>query len=305
MLCRVKMSTEDDNVSDQIFNENFEENLSTASAELETIEETSNDDNRNTSGQRQSINKMGIAGASKLNGDAEWLKQEQLLQSAKIDGKSREEIFRNLQEDRPHRKRTVKKSLFGDTFTPFIHSKDSMEDPMVENTKHQRTPFNFGFVQGFPWANDLAKVNIPKLDSITELAIMRFQIAYKKYLKRVDELSERYGSKIPVRTVYNCIEDETLYYLCYMSEMIPQKHRTDPGKLDRAVVHNVIMQYVPPGFSAFHRTLENELQQISINLAVNGLENIEQAWYKLIKLDKKYCTTVKPKLVIKILTKNL
>ena len=90
-----------------------------------------------------------------------------------------------------------------------------------------------------------------------------------------------------------------------MSEMIPQRHRTDPGKLDREVVHNVIMQYVPPGFSAFHRTLENELQQISINLATNGLENIEQAWYKLIKLDKKYCTTVKPKLVIKILTKNL
>ena len=211
MLCTSKMSSGEDDVVDQKINENFEENSSTASAELETIEETSNDDNGNTSSQQQSINKIGMAGANKLNGDAEWLKQEQLLQSAKIDGKSRGEIFKNLQENQAHRKRTVKKSLFGDTFTPFIHSKDSVQVPFVENPTHLRTPFNYGFVQGFPWANDLAKVNIPKLDSITELAIMRFQIAYKQYLKKVDELSERYGSKIPVRTVYNCIEDETDY----------------------------------------------------------------------------------------------
>ena len=81
------MSSEEDDVIDQKSDENFEENLSTASAELETIEETSKDDNGDTSSQQQSINKIGMAGANKLNGDAEWLKQEQLLQSAKIDGK--------------------------------------------------------------------------------------------------------------------------------------------------------------------------------------------------------------------------
>ena len=92
------MSSKDDQKNAENFDENFEENVSTASAELETITETSDDDNKYTSDQSKSTNKNGFAGANKLNGDAEWLKQEQLLQSAKIDGKSREEIYRNLQE---------------------------------------------------------------------------------------------------------------------------------------------------------------------------------------------------------------
>jgi len=107
------MSSKDDQNNAENSDGNFEETVSTARAELETI-------NEHASEQRQFTNKIGFAGADKLNGNAEWLKQEQLLQSAKIDGKFREGIYRNLQENHPQRKRIVKKSLFGNTFTPSV-----------------------------------------------------------------------------------------------------------------------------------------------------------------------------------------
>lgn len=294
------------NVDDDAFSdENFDENTSVASAKLETLEETPENKKEPASSELLTKKKIGFTGADKLNDDDQWLKLEQLLRSANLEGKSRQAAFENLRDNFAHRKRNAKKSLFEDDFTPQVQSTRPAVNFEAQPLRSANALFSPGFVQGFPWANDLAKVRIPKLYSISEEDILCFQLEYKKYLQKVNELSERYGSRIPIRTVYNCIDDETLYYLCYMTKLIPEEHRTTPAKLSRSIVHDTIMKYTPPGSSVYHRNIELELQQIKIKLWPNGLKSIEQAWYQLIKMDKKYHTTIKSKVVIQILTKNL
>ena len=169
------MSENNEVDKDDFLEENFDENVSVASAQSATMDETSEGENKHNSSDLPIKKKIGFTGADKLSDDDRWLQTEQLLRSANIEGKMRQEIYENLQEKFPHRKRNAKKSLFEDNFTPKPQPTLFAENVGTQNTRLSSAYLSPGFGQGFPWANDLSKISIPKLKSTNEEAIMCFQ----------------------------------------------------------------------------------------------------------------------------------
>ena len=226
-----------------------------------------------------------------------------LLQASKNDAKMKGVAFQKIRnEDTNTHRKDPQRSLFGTSYTPKYDVNGNQTIVDRNSTISQAS----GFTHGFPWANDLAKIPIPKLSKTNPASIIDFQRKYRTYLRGVHELEERYTSYIPVRTVYSCIEPKALHYLCYMTELIPKQYRTDPKRIDRGIVQEIIMNFVPTNALDFTMQLDEELNKIHIKLWPDGLESIEEAWNKLFELDIKYKTIeLKPKKTIRILASNL
>ena len=246
-----------------------------------------------------------ISGFTGAPNDANEMMQQEiqtLLQSAKADAKNKGDIFQKIRgNDSNPNGRQPRKSLFGSTFTP---KNTRNGNPSLDEVSPGFV--GGGYTRGFPWANDLAKIHIPKLTKTNPDAIIDFQRKYREYLRAVHELEERYSSKIPVRTVYSCIAPRTLHYLCYMTDLIPEDAKDDPQSIDRGVIHQVIMNFMPIDSTDFTMQLDEELNKIQIKLWPNGLQSIEEAWNKLFDLDIKYKSIqLKPKKTIRILASNI
>ena len=190
-----------------------------------------------------------------------------LLRSVKAEAKTKGDSFQRIRGENPgtHKTRSIK-SLFGNSFTPkYTHENNSQRTERLSND------LKGGFVRGFPWANDLGKICIPKLERTDPGSIITFQRKYRCYVRAVRELEERYSSRIRVRSVYSCIIPRALHYLCFMTELIPKEYRNNPEKIDRGVIHQVIMNYIPIDSIDFTLQLDEELNRIQINLWPNGL----------------------------------
>ena len=82
-----------------------------------------------------------------------------MLQSAKADAKIKGDMFQNIRSSDPNlHKKDPQRSLFGVSYTPTYNENGNMS---VEN--NAANILRSGFTSGFPWANDLAKLHLPKL----------------------------------------------------------------------------------------------------------------------------------------------
>jgi len=283
---------------DDFLEENVETHISMGNDQINTTLETSTPDRKKTSSKRLS----GFTGAP-VDGNGIMIQElRTLLKTIKNEAKNKGDEFQRIRSEDPNypRKKPAR-SLFGSTYTPATTG-----DGISALGPRPLNNFGGGYTSGFPWANDLSKIPIPKLDHTDPEAIVAFQRKYKEYVRAVHELEERYSSKIPLRTVYSCLTSRTLHYLCFMSELIPKQLRQSPDKMDRGVIHQVIMDFEPTDSTEFTMQLDAELNKIQIKMWPDGMRSIESAWNKLFDLDVKYKSIqLKPKKTIRILTTNL
>lgn len=225
---------------------------------------------------------------------------QMLLQSAKLEGKIRGDTARTLFQNQRDSLKDSRSGLFGPSFRGNI---DHIDSTLSSSDKINFTP---RYISGASWGSNLSKIKVPVLKNILGEQIVQFQTQYKKYLREVHELEERYGTQISVRSVFFCLTPKALHYLCYMSKLIPKEKRQPPNKIDRGYIHSIIMDYRPRGRANNAIQLYEELNQIRISMMPNGLLSICEAWGKLFDLENKYPTVqLKPKKVIKILAKNI
>ena len=290
------------NKDPQIDERNTEENGQSANAiETSTVEEVHHETPPLNNG-RTIPTQSGFTGASATASQMLYTSDQVLLRSAKMEAKRRGDASRILFQDPAQTPLNTTNGLLGPTFRPGYGQNHSTGNNPVHASASP------GYYSSAPWSSDLAKIKIPKLRMIDPEDIVAFQISYKRYLREVRELEERYYTRIPVRAVYYCILPETLHYLCYMSDLIPVRYRTHPDQIDRGVIHSVIMDYLPKGKgSAVVATqLYDELKKIKIVLWPNGSKSIQKAWYELFKAERKFPTIkLDAKKTIKILVKNI
>lgn len=158
-----------------------------------------------------------------------------------------------------------------------------------------------------PWCTEHDKLVAPVLRKAHPDDIVVFRAKYLRYCEQVEAIREKHSiTTLVPKSIYNCIERANRYYICAVSDLLPEEHRGHPDDVDHAVLHDLVMNAHDLVSDSYTAALEDEVRKIVINVGgKHGEQSIQQAWLRLYELREIYQCDIPAKTVVKGLLQNL